>query len=110
LAEVWAVALFDLRVAEEEVGRLNLLEYSELLKRKQVEDDKARLNAGFVYAAVLNSAWGNPNRVAAQPTDIVASMQKAKEFDLRELTPEQQKAYLMSMFYGGNKTQYKEKA
>ena len=69
-----------------------------------MEDDKARLNAGFVYAAVLNSAWGDPSRRAAQPTDIVPSMMKHGDVDLTQMTPEEQQSYLMREFFGKRKT------
>jgi len=91
-----------LGLPEEDVGRLNLLEYDALIERKKADDDRLRLNAGFIYAAVMNTAqWSDPHRVATQPTDIVPSMRK--EFDLRELSPEQQRDYLMSQFYGKDK-------
>lgn len=89
-----------MRLSEEDVGQLNIVEYAELIKRKQVEDDKLRLNAGFVYAAILNSAWGDPNRRPAQPTDIVASMHKPEEFDLRLLDPDAQVEYMTKVFAG----------
>ncbi len=83
------------------------MEYGELVKRKQAEDDKNRLNAGFIWAALYNTAaFGDPNRTPKHPTDIVDSMRKKKEFDLRDLSPEEQKVYLMNTFYGGGKKQF----
>lgn len=78
--------------------------FDALLRRKMADDDRQRLNAGFIYAAVCNSAWGDPARDPAQPTDIVPSMAKKKgPPDLRTMTPEEQKAYLDNMFMGAGK-------
>lgn len=94
-------------MAEEDIGHLNVMEYGELIKRKQVEDDKNRLNVGFIWAALHNTAaFADPNRVAKQPTDIVDSMRQKKEFDLRDLSPEEQKSYIMNTFYGSGKKQF----
>jgi hypothetical protein len=91
-----------LGLSEEDAGQLNLREFDELIERKKADDDRLRLNAGFIYAAVMNTAaWGDPNRIATQPTDIVPSMKK--EFDLRDLSPEQQLSYFMGCFYGKDK-------
>lgn len=77
---------------------MNLLEYDALLKRKMAADDKLRLNAGFIYAAIQNTAWGDPNRRPAQPTDIVPSMCHTEEFDLRKLDPDAQAEYITKVF------------
>jgi hypothetical protein len=83
---------------------LNLLEYDALLKRKHIEDDRARLNAGFIYAAIHNTASGaDPNREAVQPTDIVPSMRVEKHPDLRGMSGEKVKAILFGVFMGGGK-------
>jgi len=92
-----------LGLPEEEIGRLNFLEYDALLKRKHMADDKLRLNAGFVYAAIHNTAMGDPNRDAVQPTDIVPSMREDKHPDMTRMTAEQQKAHIFAVLGGGKK-------
>ena len=89
---------------EEEIGQLTFLEYYALLKRKHMEDDKLRLNAGFIYAAIHNTAQGDPDREAVQPTDIVPSMKEEERLpDLTQMTPEQQKAHIFNVFMGAGK-------
>lgn len=63
---------------EDEVGQLTFLEYDALLRRKHLADDKLRLNAGYIYAAIYNTAMGDPDRTAVQPSDIVSGMQAPK--------------------------------
>lgn len=83
-----------------------MLEFDALLKRKEIAEQKARLNAGYIWAATLNAApFGDPNRRPAQPTDIVPGMRSsdADEADLTQMTAEEQKRYLMNVFYGTGK-------
>lgn len=82
---------------EHEVGRLTLAEYDALLERKRAQDDRVALNAGIIAAAVINSQGGF-NGKAAKPSDFVPSLQEPGVNDLRELSPEEQKAYFFSMF------------
>ena len=94
------------------MGTLNLLEYDELCKRKRAEDNKARFNAGIVAAAILNSApFGNPDRQPASPLDFVpdwkAKAEEAAAFDLRNLSPEDQRQHFMSIF--GKRLKIKDK-
>ena len=84
---------------EEEIGQLTLLEFDTLLKRKKAADNRVRLNAGIVAAAVLNTAaFGDPNRKPAHPTDFVPDWKK-KEKDLTQMSPEEQKFYIMNQFF-----------
>jgi hypothetical protein len=93
-----------LGLPEEEIGHLNFKEYDVLLKRKQMADDRQRLNAGFIWAAIHNTAYGDPDREAKQPTDIVPSMNKEEPLpDLTKMTPEQQKYYIFRTFQGAGK-------
>ena len=85
-----------------EIGRLNFKEYYALLKRKHMEDDLARLNAGYVYAAIHNTAFGDPKRQAVQPTDIVPRLQPAPP-DMTKMSPKAQKNYLFWVFQGAGK-------
>ncbi len=62
-----------------------------------MEEDRARLNAGFIYAAIHNTAMGDPNRDAVQPTDIVPSMREDRT-DLRTMTAEKQKEHIFGVF------------
>jgi hypothetical protein len=92
-----------LGLPEEEIGQLNFLEYDALLKRKHMADDKLRLNAGFVYAAVYNTAQGDPNREAVQPTDIVPSMRQDPHPDMTKMTADQQKNHIFRVLMGSGK-------
>jgi hypothetical protein len=93
-----------LGLAEEEIGQLNLLEYDALLTRKHLDEDRARLNAGFIYAAIHNTAYGgDPNRDAVQATDIVPGMRVEKHPDLRGMSGELVKQHLFSVFMGAGK-------
>ena len=65
-----------------------------------MEDDKARLNAGYLYAAIHNTAYGDPNREAVQPTDIVPSMREERHPDLTGLSGDEVKSIIFSVFQG----------
>lgn len=60
-------------MSDTETGRLNLKEYDALIKRKEADDNRHRLDAGFVWSAICNA-----NRAEGvdpfQPTDIVPGM------------------------------------
>jgi hypothetical protein len=94
-----------LGLSDDEIGQLNFLEYDALLKRKHMADDRLRLNAGYIYAAIYNTALtGDPNREAKQPEDIVPSMAKPTgPPDLRTMKPEEQKNYMFNVFMGSGK-------
>jgi hypothetical protein len=96
---LWAIARYDLKLPEDEIGQLTFLEYFALLKRKHMEDDRARLNAGYIYAAIHNTAYGDPNREAVQPSDIVPSMREDKH-DLTGRSGDEVKAMIFSVFGG----------
>ena len=87
---------------EAEIGRLNFLEFDLLLKRKQLADDRLRLNAGYVWAAVHNTAMGDPDRRAMQPSDIVPRAPGVEE-EPTYMTPAETKNYLFKMFQGDSK-------
>lgn len=83
---------------------MNLLEYDALMKRKQALDSRERLNAGIIAAAILNSApFGDPDRAPVSPFDFVPELKKFADAhragDLSQMTPEQQKLYMMNMFF-----------
>jgi len=73
------------------------------MKRKDMADDRLRLNAGYIYAAIHNTAMGDSNREAVQPSDIVPSMRVDKNPDLRKMTSEQQKYHIFRVFQGAGK-------
>lgn len=73
------------------------------MRRKEKADDRLRLNAGFIYAAIYNTAMGEPGRRAVQPTDIVPSMREPEFPELDKMTGEQRKAYMFRMFMGSGK-------
>lgn len=95
------MARFDLRVPTNQIGLLNLKQYAALIARKKESDNRERFNAAMVLCAVLNSAPGDPNRKPATPLDFIPDWQREAEenaFDLRKLSPEEQKNYIFSMF------------
>lgn len=89
-------------VSENEVGSLNLLEYDALVKRKQAADNRERLNAGIIAAAVCNTAaFGDPDRKPVSALDFVPEwkdLAEASATDLRNMSPNQQRAFLSNMF------------
>jgi hypothetical protein len=103
------MARFDLRLPDAEIGYLTLAQFDELLKRKKLEDNLLRLNAGIVAAAVINS-------FRAKDTEPISPLQFVPDWkdkvkngppDLRDMTPEEQKNYMMAMFMGGGKRNMK---
>jgi hypothetical protein len=74
-----------------------MLEFDALLKRARIRQNYALLNAGTVAAMIWNCAPGDPDREPKSPLDFVPDW-KPKPVDLTELTPEQQRNYLISLF------------
>ena len=73
-------------------------EYDVLLRRARNKQNHETLNAGVVAAMIYNCApFGDPNREPKSPLDFVPDW-KPKPIDMRELTPMQQKIYLMNIF------------
>lgn len=102
------MARYDLGVPENEVGRLNLLEYDALMKRKRQDDNRQRYNAGIVAAQIWNCApFGDDKRPAHSPLDYVPDWAHLAEAqrngDLTKMTPQQQQAYMISMFAKANR-------
>lgn len=88
---------------DDEIGQLTIAQYDSLAARRRVADNKARLNAGIVAAACMNP-WRAEGAPPISPLDFVPDWkQEKKEIDLRTMTPEEQKNYLMNMFMGGGK-------
>ncbi len=85
-------------MTEEEVGELTLSEFDALLQRKRLERNYQRLDAGVVAATIQNCTPGDPNRELASPLDFVPDWAKDRKMDLTKMTPEQQKAFIQSMF------------
>lgn len=77
-------------------------EFDALCKRKRENDNKDRLNAGIVAAAIYNSApFGDEGREPVSPLDFVPEWKKRNNSvapDLTEMTPEQQKNYFFNIF------------
>lgn len=95
---MWAICRVDLGLLEEEIGALTLREFDVLLKRQRVRQNHERLNAGIVAAMIWNCApFASEGREPKSPLDFVPDW-KPKELDMRELTPYQQKIYLMNTF------------
>lgn len=92
------MARVDLGVPEEEIGHLTLREYEALVTRRKQIDNRLRFNAGLIAAAVQNCApFGDPNRTPANALDFVPDWQ-VKPRTLDDMTPMQQKEYLLNMF------------
>jgi hypothetical protein len=78
------------------------------LKRSQLKHNRERLNAGIIAATIVNCApFGDADRKAVSPLDYVPDWQNkggssaapaSSGFDMCELTPEQQRRYLLSVF------------
>lgn len=77
-------------------------EYEALVERKRADDKRQRLNVGFVWAAILNTAaFADSNRRAAQPEDIVPGLTKEKRssgYDLTKMSGEEQAAHFRKLF------------
>lgn len=98
-----------MRLSDRDIGRLTLEQFDALLKRRRMDENITRLNAGIVAAAVLNA-------FRAEGTDYINPLSFVPDWkdkvkngpqDLRDLTPEEQKNYMMAMFMGGGKRSMK---
>ncbi len=92
-----------MRIAEDEIGQLNLLEYDALMKRKEMDDDRQRLDAGIVAAAIVNNLGGGVNGKAVSALDYVPRLKAAvgeadDPYDLTKMSPDQQQRYFMALF------------
>lgn len=99
------MARHDLRLPDDEIGRLTLAQYEALVARKRVQDNKDRLNAGIVAAAVIN-AFRAEGQKPISPLEFVPDWKDLAANsapDLTTMSPEEQKNYLMSMFMGAGK-------
>jgi hypothetical protein len=68
-----------------------------LLKRKQQADREKFLRAGIIASAVINFSMGAPDNPVT-PQDFMPRDPNEAEFDLRTLSPEEQKAYVIDQF------------
>jgi len=68
-----------------------------LLKRKEAADRQEWRRAGVVAAAVVNFSMCRPEKPIS-PEEFVPKTKATKEFDLRDMTPEQQAKYIKNMF------------
>ena len=77
-------------------------EFEALCNRRRENDNKDRLNAGIVAAAVYNTApFGDENREPVSPLDFVPEWKKKNTSaapDLTEMTAEEQKMYFFNIF------------
>lgn len=85
------------------MGQLNLLEFDALMKRKEMDDDRHRLDSGIVAAAIVNNLGGGKDGRAVSALDYVPRLKQAAEafrdpYDLTEMTPDEQQRYLMALF------------
>jgi hypothetical protein len=94
---LWATAHFDLGLSDEELGVLTPRMFHALLKRKQMADREAFLRTGMIASAVINYSMGHPEKPVS-PMEFVPGGEQKSKFDLRELSPEGQKAYIIDAF------------
>lgn len=77
-------------------------EYEALVDRKKAADMRLRLNAGYIWSAILNAApFADPNRRAVQPSDIVPGLAKDHSGsgpDLTQMSGEEQAAHMKALF------------
>jgi hypothetical protein len=102
---LWAIAKIDLALPEDEIGELTIREYEALLARKREQYNREQYYAGLVAASVYNAApFGDSDRKAMSPLDFVPEWKQKADSnnnDLRYMTPEEQKTYLLNMFGKG---------
>lgn len=89
---------------EVEIGSLTLRQFEALIDRKTADDNRLRLNAGIVAAALYNTAPGDPNRKPVSPLQFVPGMAVQAEQadakasgapDMRLMDAVQQRDYLL---------------
>lgn len=108
------MARFDLGLTDGEFGLLTPLLFDALLKRKRSAEVQAWLRTGTVAAMVANFSMGAPEK-ALKPRDFLPPFLEeglqdaapASEFDMRELSPEEQRDYLLRVF--GKAVQHQKK-
>lgn len=78
------------------------MEYDHLVKRKRANDNRERLNAGIIAAAIINMARDPDKSEPVSGLDFVPDWKHMAEAqragDLTKMTPEQQQAHMLSMF------------
>lgn len=98
MADLWAIARFDLKLTTKEFGRLTPKLFDLLLKRKEVADKQEWRRAGVIAAAVVNFSMCHPEKMVS-PEDFVPGKKEPKEeFDLQKLPPEEQARFIKNMF------------
>ncbi len=102
MLDLWAICRYDLHLSEWDTGGLNLKEYDALLRRKQMEMNHERLNAGIIAAAVYNAApFQGEERKTVSPLEFVPQWKQeseSQEHDLTKMSPEEQRDYLFNLF------------
>jgi hypothetical protein len=69
-----------------------------LLKRKEAEIRRGYLQVGILASTVANFSLCHPDKPLA-PIDFVPGESSKEKTDLTQLTPQQQRDYLMGMFF-----------
>lgn len=92
----------DLGLSDRDIGSLTCLEYDALINRKRENDNRLRLNAGLIAAAIYNAApFGDEDRKAVSPLEFVPELKERlapTPVDMTEMTPEEQRDYLFAVF------------
>lgn len=98
---MWAIARFDLGLSDKEFGAITPAMLDALLRRKQAREQQEFLRTGIVAAAIINFSMSPPKEpVSARDfvPDFDGTKEEKEEFDLRNLSPEDQKRYIIDMF------------
>jgi hypothetical protein len=96
------VARYDLGLPEDEIGTLTHALFSELLERKRIAERNEFIRAGIIAAAVIN-IMGAPDKPVSELDFVPPYLQEPTDktrddFDLRELSPEEQARYVLAQF------------
>lgn len=73
------------------------------MKRKEMDDDRQRLDAGIIAAAIINNIAGGVNGKAVSALDFVPRLKAAAglvedPYDLTRMSPDEQQRYFMALF------------
>jgi hypothetical protein len=100
-----------LRLSSSEFGELTPALFDALLKRKEESIRLEFTYAGVVAAAIYNAApFGEANRKALSPLEFVPGEKKKPALpDLTEMSPDQQAAYVLSIFSRAKYTERKRR-
>jgi hypothetical protein len=90
---LWAIARIDFGLSEEDTGYLTSAMFDALGKQKRIAERQEWIRTGIVAAAVINFSMCHPDKPVAA-TEFVPDYGEKKAFNLMEMTPEEQTAYV----------------